>query len=503
MEIVKELHKRKYRIVLLRCFNAFKVVVHTIFVILDILSDIFYLSTVNFYNMALKGLCILFIFIIPAIIYSLTLAFLVFQIIKLKRDGEEIKKISSFTCLWFFFGPALSLIYPAIEKVEIFAPSEYDWLFQLATIEFLMESLPQLLIQGINNSLEDAWNSGTKFSFTISVMSLLRGCYVLSTTWYRRQYEKYLNGIEKDVIDEVKSSMLEGFGDIEDTQCIDELIAYKFYEQFLSKKVIFNRKFDKDYKENKKVHKDIENIIYEIYKRETKLRFKFSKMFEKLSQPINVLIIMQILLNFVVWFCNLLYLIIADFEKESLRFLLMFFLSLGYVSSLAGSFKDLKGTNFRRFLIFRLCVVSHFDNLVKLVFNISIESNNKVLFEILPLLICWIPVITIEGVNYNSVNKKDGIYRAVIVLNVLCIVLIFFRIIYIFVLWSGLVKVANIDDPEPAQAEKEKTTTKHNITANLDPQERIQETQLSQSMRIRPPTLERTAYETVRSYSYY
>ena len=469
MELYDQLKKRKYRVVLLRCFYAFKVVFHTVFVILDILSDIYYLSTVTFYNMALKGLCILFIFIIPAIIYSLTLIFLVCKVIKLRRFDEDSRKFTTFTWLWFFFGPALSLIYPAIEKVEMFAPSEYDWLFQLATIEFLMESLPQLLIQGINNSLGDTWNSGTKFSFTISVMSLLRGCYVLSTTWYRRQYEKYLQGIENNIINEVDeklNNIPNDYDTIDNINKIREsvenltqyqidrnaLIKFKFYENFHSKKVIFNRNFDDHYQKNKQLHKYIERIIsikFREHENETKLKITCKKLFDNLGKPINILIIIQLVLNFVVWFCNLLYLVIADYKNESLRFLLMFFLSLGYVSSLAGNFKNLNGILFRRFLIFKLCIVSHFDNLVKFLFDKRVESNRKLLFEILPLLICWMPVIIIQGINSKLLNKNDGIYRAVIVLNVLCIVFIFFRIIFNNLTSLGIIRLEN--EPENEQ----------------------------------------------------
>ena len=191
-EFYNKLNKRENKIILLRLWVVFKIILHTSLVVTDIISDFIYISTVDFYNESLKGFCVFFIILIPLLIYSGTLAYAIREIYKLRRNNENFQNYTIFAVFWVFIGPAISVLYPTLEKFEVFASEEYKLIFQLSTIEFFGESLPQLMIQGINNSLTNNWTSFTKFSFTISFMSLIRGCYVFATRFYRRQYQAYL-----------------------------------------------------------------------------------------------------------------------------------------------------------------------------------------------------------------------------------------------------------------------------------------------------------------------
>ena len=99
--------------------------------------------------------------------------------------------------------------------------------------------------------------------------------------------------------------------------------------------------------------------------------------------------------------------------------------------SLLGSFKDVKGVLFRKFLILRLCMISHFDYLVKLFFDEVIETTNNLVTEALIIVFFCVPVITIEAVNNYRVGKNSGIYLGVIVLNSFYLLIIAIRCMHI------------------------------------------------------------------------
>ena len=434
MEFFKKLKQRENKIILLRLWAVFKIIFHTSLVVTDIISDFVYVTTVDFYNQSLKGFCILFIIVIPLFIYSVTLATIIRKIYIKKRNNQNYQHFTVFAVFWVFLGPGISVLYPALEKFELFAPSELRLFFQLSTIEFFGESLPQLMIQGINNSLSDNWTSFTKFSFTISFMSLIRGCYVLATTWYRRQYEAYLNKIETEILISIKDTLRTDAEILVDNENIENLIKYKFYEKFYLNKVLFNQSHDASFESNKELHIQIENKINIIYETKCGLNFDYHQFLRRLLDPLNILIFLQLVLVSIVWFCNLLYFVSADFHNESVRFILMFFLGLGYIISLAGSFKDIKGVTFRRFLIFRLCMVSHFDYLVKLFFNENIRTTNNLVVEALVIVFFCLPVIIIEAVNNNKVGKHSGLYLGVIVLNSFYLIIIAIRVLHILII---------------------------------------------------------------------
>ena len=416
---------------LLRLWAVFKIVFHTTLVVTDIISDFVYVIKVDFYNQSLKGFCILFIIVVPLLVYSVTLASIIRKIYIKRMHGENYQHFTVFAVFWVFLGPGISVLYPALEKFELFAPSELRLYFQLSTIEFFGESLPQLMIQGINNSLSDNWTSFTEFSFTISFMSLIRGCYVLATTWYRRQYEAYLNKIETEILISIKDTLRTDAEILVDNENIENLIKYKFYEKFYLNKVLFNQSHDASFKSNRELHLHIENNINEIYETKCGLNFNYHLFLRRLLNPLDMLIFLELVLVSIIWFCNLLYFVSADFHNESVRFILMFFLGLGYIISLAGSFEDIKGVTFRRFLIFRLCMVSHFDYLVKLFFNETIRTTNNLVVETLVIFVFSLPVIIIEAVNNNKVGKRSGIYLGVIVLNSFYLIIIAIRLLHL------------------------------------------------------------------------
>lgn len=433
MEFFKKLKLKENKIILQRLWAVFKIIFHTSLVITDIISDLVYVTTVDFYTQTLKGFCILFIIVIPFLIYSITLGAIIKAIVKRRKNNNSTKHYIVFAVFWIFLGPGISVLYPALEKFELMAPPQVRLFFQLSTIEFFGESLPQLIIQGINNSLNNSWTSFTKFSFTISLMSLIRGCYVLATTWYRRQYETYLDQIEEDTSKIIKQKLTSESNTLGNVENIDILIKYKFYEKFYLNKVLFDQSHDASFKSNQKLHLKIEDTINVIYQEKCGLNFEFYSFIRRLMHPLNLLIFLELLMASIVWFCNLLYLVIADFHNESIRFILMFFLGLGYIISIAGSFKDIKGVTFRKFLILRLCMVSHFDYLVKLFFEKVIETTNNLISEALIIVFCWVPVIAIEAKNNDLVGKKSGIYMGVVVLNSFYLIIIAFRVFHILI----------------------------------------------------------------------
>ena len=253
---------------------------------------------------------------IPFLIYLITLGAIIKMVLQRRKNHLSNQYFASFAVFWIFLGPGISALYPALEKFEFFAPSELTIFFQLSTVEFFGESLPQLVIQGINNTLQNNWTSFTKFSFTISFISLIRGCYVLATTWYRRQYETFIDQIKKHTLKRIKRKVMNEPLYSGNEQVIDTLIEYKFLEKFYLNKVLFNINNDVLLELDKDLHIKIENVIDKIYEKKCGLNFNTYNFTCRLMHPLNLLIFLELLLVSIVWVFNFVYFIEADSQMN-------------------------------------------------------------------------------------------------------------------------------------------------------------------------------------------
>ena len=420
--------QQTYRITPKKCCETLKIILSVFLVIGDIITDLIYAFKVEFYSEELRGLCILFITILPFCIYVGFLSCILYKVTNFKKQMKDYLSLILLSIYWFFFGSILSLMYPVLEKFEKFAPNDYRLFFQLSAIEILIESLPQLFIQGLNNTLLHTWTDLTIISFAISGLNLLRGSYILSTIMYRRQYEDYINQIENEVIEDVKKQMS----------------LYVNSEDYIEKiKIQFNkifhpsRMFNKECDTCNKSQKLHLSLIIKKLEKHYKQRFSHtidkSLIFQKLTHLPYTFLMIEFFMVLSIWLLNIIYLIFADFYDQTLRFILFLFLSFGYIISTAGKFENNESISFKKYLLARICIVSHFDKFIELVFDKSVKTSYNLIFETLTLFLCCLPVFIIIAFNNSALNKSDVLYSTTLAFNMIWLVIVALRIFQILI----------------------------------------------------------------------
>ena len=446
---------RTYSISASQIFECLKIILSVFLVLGDIITDLVYAFKVEFYSEELRGWCILFIIILPFLVY---VGFLLYMLCKVRNLKKEIKEYFSLILLsiyWFFFGSIVSIMYPVLEKFEKFAPKDYRLFFQLSAIEILIESLPQLIIQGINNTLLNRWTALTIISFGISGISLLRGSYILSTIMYRRQYEDYINQIESQVIDDI----IKKFELNENSINIIEQIKMEFYKKFYPYRIFLYE--SSTYINSQSL--DFDEIIKYINKSyEERFSHNIDKTLicNKLAHPPKTLLMIEFFMIFSIWLLNLVYLLSAEFYDQTLRFILFLFLSFGYIISTAGKFENDESISFKNFLLARICIVSHFDMFIHLIFDKTVQTvktSYNLIFETLTILLCCVPVIFIIAINNYALNRSNKIYWTVFAFNIIWLAIIALRILQILITEILFKKYLGSKSIKKDQAKEEKT----------------------------------------------
>jgi hypothetical protein len=146
--------------------------------IADLVTDIIYISTTDFYNEELFYASIAFLIIQPLVV----MIHVSYQLYKEKDHAKQACCIC--ICCAPIFLPIISvcsewILYFKFSHDNIEYLKNY-YMKQIGFIDCYFESLPQLIIQSINNSIMDEWSTlsiiSASFSCAMMAYSLLQFC---------------------------------------------------------------------------------------------------------------------------------------------------------------------------------------------------------------------------------------------------------------------------------------------------------------------------------------
>ena len=156
------------------CIASLAATFHIILVSSDIVSDILYILFSDFYNETLKEAAIAFVLVLPSMVY-MAVAFLI-----VIYDNKKKLLRFSFLLYWLIVGPLIAPFFPLLFGFRKAIKKDNRVFFKISIIEFLFESLPQVIIQGYNNSMTNNWSVLSRVSLSFSIINLFRGGYVFT-----------------------------------------------------------------------------------------------------------------------------------------------------------------------------------------------------------------------------------------------------------------------------------------------------------------------------------
>lgn len=430
-----------------------------IFVLVDIASDIYYISTVRYFNKIIYYLSILSFCALPAIIYfySFHLYYISYNDVKSKA------KMRIFLFFWIIFGPFICFCYPFTIALENFIPKRLAQISTFASLEYFYEALPQLCIQIYNNNQNDSWETISYISCTLSSISLILGLFQLTKSKFDLDYSSFLNQIELCTVKNVKvrcdharnpvetaekTNLVVNKVDLdqilvnldqnskEDLYIIDipeKFIKYKFYELLDTDKLVLEKKYDLILKDqySRQAHSFVEDCLKEELEKYS-LRLEKIELLARCCKPLGFYVFTKMVLVFAILVFNIFYVIFAEFESEYKRFLLIFLLGWYYKHSIS-NIQELESHFHIKYLaIFRVLIITDFYNLVYLLYFTEPKIKKPILTEIFHFPYFWVILIGFQISNYNDNKNKPGFHIAAITISSVYLLMPIFRIAVLY-----------------------------------------------------------------------
>lgn len=423
-----------------KCFFTALIVINYLLLFLDYILDIVYFFYIDFKSKNLRIAQGISFFLIPVFIYALSFQYYI------RKSRENLCEI----LLLAFLGPFICILYP-ISKIFAFFPKEIEMFFRLRDIQFLVESLPQIIIQGTNNCMNNSWSHFAKLSFTINVMSVIWHSIRQAYCWYDRQHLSFLKNIENRVIDSIHGELNQLTNrNVQEDQLL-LFIKKKYYEKFNYMHFFEQSSINMipDIDENN-LNVLIEEKLNSFYSRN--YNFKIIRISEckKCLHP-GILLFSHIITMSTIWLANLAYVISAEFYVEYERYICLLFIAVTFLVSIYWSFGSDKSHIIKHWFWVKMCTYSLFEQLMDFLYNNKIKTKKRIVNEVLNLLLGWIPLIVIEGSNNFRVEKSGGVYSAVIILNIISLLLAVCRIYYLVTLKIINPNITNGDKVHPSK----------------------------------------------------
>lgn len=424
-----------------------------VFALADIASDIYYISTVHYFNKIVFYLSIASLCALPTIIY-LYFFYLYYKCYN-KFEGKSKKII--FLIFWIFCGPAACICYPFIMVLENFLPEDLRDLSSFASLEYFYEALPQLCIQVLNNNISKSWKTSKLISFIFSSISLFLGFFQLAKSKFNLDYISFLEDIEQSVLENVKKKCDEHneiHEDIKDRmknkilntsifednlnhnqiliirEIPKEFIKLKFYELYDINRLTLNLNYmpitDTIYSDYH--HNFVETSLKEEFYSNT-LKIEKKELLSRCCKPKGLYILSKILLVFTILVFNIVYLIVAEFKYEYKRYLLLFFIGWYYKHSISNIQKLEKNIPIKYLAFFRVFTITDFYNLVHLLYKIEIKINNPIKTELIHFPYFWVFFICFQILNYLDIRRNVNFHITAIVFSFVYLLLPVLRII--------------------------------------------------------------------------
>lgn len=430
--------------------HAIKLVIYILFfsgpllTTIDVFTDIYYTFKTNYYSRDLEIGITFFAFLYPGVMQILSILFSILLC---------INSFYKLALVFLLIGPILFQFYELVfifyGLIGIFGTtysyqdvSRQKVMMKFLRFESLFQSLPQLVLQGLNNSLLDEWTVVAKLSYTLSVLSFLHGIYVITSFWQGKEKFQGISELMQRCEELCKEYITE----------LQQYCIAIIYEKFDNIKVSYQAKPDfKTWIELnadklKEIHERIEILKDQFAK--LKLR-KASDLKNRMKKKFQIIIVSQALVSIVGLCLNIYYVLNSNFYRTGLPYICLGFFLLYAMLSFIEKVDD----RYRKFVFLKLFMGNYYLDFLENVFELKTKRYVvlEVLVEFFVLVLYLGPLLAVFIINNNQTDSWGILNIVTIAIDVANALFVIVRIIHLFVLIcrSGGSKVPKKGKVEP------------------------------------------------------